>query len=241
MAAVCAGGAAAEPTWNLEQPPPPAGRELRRPAGQAGRPAVPGAQPWPARCRGQRDRADAACTSTTATGWHQLSTVCGGPGRTTRIAIAEPARVLDHHAAEQAAQADRGHRAVPLPRRRGGRVLQHAAPVARPVPGDDAPRLATARPTAGSAVSAPPTRPASGGEPFHLHWDGAALRTVYAPQGRGVTDLEAHVGDTFFETVRIGKSPGDSERPARPLRARAAAAPDPQDHAAAPSSNDPSP
>ena len=39
---------------------------------------------------------------------------------------------------------------------------------------------------------------------FHLHWDGAALQTVYAPQGRGVTDIEAHVGGTFFETARVG-------------------------------------
>ncbi len=43
---------------------------------------------------------------------------------------------------------------------------------------------------------------------FHLHWDGANLETVYAPQGRGVTDLEVHRG-ALWETVRVGKTPGD--------------------------------
>ena len=41
---------------------------------------------------------------------------------------------------------------------------------------------------------------------FHLHWDGANLETVYAPQGRGVTDLEVHRG-ALWETVRVGRIP----------------------------------
>ena len=45
----------------------------------------------------------------------------------------------------------------------------------------------------------------SGG--FHLRWDGSRVQTVYAPQGRSVSDLLADDG-RFFETTHVGGRPG---------------------------------
>jgi hypothetical protein len=42
---------------------------------------------------------------------------------------------------------------------------------------------------------------------FHLRWSAVGLQTLYAPQGRGVTDLEAF-GATIFETVMVGRRVG---------------------------------
>jgi hypothetical protein len=39
---------------------------------------------------------------------------------------------------------------------------------------------------------------------FHLRWDEGSLTTVYAPQGRSVTDL-ASFGEGFLESVRVSK------------------------------------
>jgi hypothetical protein len=47
---------------------------------------------------------------------------------------------------------------------------------------------------------------------FHVRWDGAAVTTVYAPQGRGVTDVAA-IGNGFFESVRKLRRPDSSEPP----------------------------
>ncbi len=47
---------------------------------------------------------------------------------------------------------------------------------------------------------------------FHLHWDGLSLTTVYAPQGRGVTDAEVHDG-VLYETVVVGPRPNNPAQP----------------------------
>ena len=57
------------------------GAPFKVPLGAPGRPQVLGAQPRPADGRGQRRRSRAASTAGTAQSWHQLATVCGGPGR----------------------------------------------------------------------------------------------------------------------------------------------------------------
>ena len=77
-------------------------------------------------------------------GWHQLATVCGGPGDTARIAFAGPARVLDRERAEPSALR-LGHGALPLQGRPGGRLLQHAARVVRPLSPDAGRRLQRAQ------------------------------------------------------------------------------------------------
>jgi len=48
---------------------------------------------------------------------------------------------------------------------------------------------------------------------FHLHWDGSALSTVYAPQGRAVSDL-LHAGDGWYESTYLGPSPTAGAAPA---------------------------
>ena len=48
---------------------------------------------------------------------------------------------------------------------------------------------------------------------FHLHWDGAALRTVYnGASARGVSDIEA-VGAGYVESVVVGPRRGVAEAP----------------------------
>ena len=89
MAAVSAGGASAEPTWQLEQPPPPPGASFTVPLGK------PGDLQFLAPNHGLLAVAGNATVPQglyfyDGVGWRQLSTVCGGPGRTTRIAIASP-------------------------------------------------------------------------------------------------------------------------------------------------------
>jgi hypothetical protein len=51
---------------------------------------------------------------------------------------------------------------------------------------------------------------------FHLHWDGNALSTVYAPQGRAISDL-LHTSDGWYESTYRGPSPtaADAEPPLR--------------------------
>jgi hypothetical protein len=43
---------------------------------------------------------------------------------------------------------------------------------------------------------------------FHLHWDGTSLETVYAPQGRAVSDIEAF-GGKLYESLFLGTHVGD--------------------------------
>lgn len=47
---------------------------------------------------------------------------------------------------------------------------------------------------------------------FHLRWDGTSLRTVYAPQGRGVTDI-ASFGGGFLESVGVWKGATGNDEP----------------------------
>lgn len=49
---------------------------------------------------------------------------------------------------------------------------------------------------------------------FHLHWDGSTLSTIYAPQGRAVSDI-MHVPDGWVESTYLGPSPtsGDAQPP----------------------------
>ena len=200
---------AAEPTWRLEQPPPPPGATLKVPLGppgdlqfyspNRGLLAVEGNATIP---RGlfTYDGRD----------WHQLSTVCGGPGDTARIAFAgprefwtvsEPSRprfgsgmALCHFKDGQVV----GSYSTPLESSDPYRQMQAAACNA---PNDCWFGGIGAQDPTGGRVGA-----------FHLHWNGSILETVYAPQGRGVSDLESHAG-TIFESVLVGFRTGDLNAP----------------------------
>ncbi len=207
MAAVSAGGASAEPTWNLEQPPPPPGTSFAVPLGK------PGDLQFLAPNHGLLAVSGNATVPTglyfyDGAGWHQLSTVCGGPGRTTRIAIASPREFWTITLPSRPRRPTEGTALCHF--RDGEVVASYSTPEQSPDPFREVTAAACNGPSNcwfGGVGAADLTGERRGS--FHLHWDGAALRTVYAPQGRGVTDLEAHLGGTIFETVRIGKSPGD--------------------------------
>ena len=77
------------PIWRLEQPPPPAGAPFKVPLG------APGDLSFWAPNRGLLTVEGNATIprgifSWNGQSWHQLATVCGGPGDTARIAWAGP-------------------------------------------------------------------------------------------------------------------------------------------------------
>ncbi len=137
--------------------------------------------------------------------WHQLATVCGG-GANARIAWAGPDEFWT------IARPSLPRDPVPglaLCHFKGGEVVGSFSTVQQ---SEDRylPMLAAAcdGPNdcwfAGVAgLDGTGTR--SGG--FHLHWDGSRLQTVYAPQGRAISDLLAD-GGRFFESTYVGGQPG---------------------------------
>ena len=207
MAAVCAGGAAAEPAWQLEQPPPPPGSSFAVPLGR------PGDLQFLAPNHGLLAVSGNATVPTglyfyDGVEWRQLSTVCGGPARTTRIAIAGPREFWTITVPSRPRAQTEG---TALCHFRDGQVVaSYSTPLQSPDPFREVTAAACSSPSNcwfGGVGAEDVTGERRGA--FHLRWDGTGLTTVYAPQGRGVSDLEAHVGDTFYETVRIGRTPGD--------------------------------
>lgn len=198
-----AGAARGQASWRLEHPPPPPGAVFRVPLGK----------PGDLQCWGRnRCLLTVEGNATVSQGiyvwngqsWRLLSTVCGGPGETSRIAFAGPA--------------DFWTITVPSrPRSGAGRSLCHfvngkvVASYSTPESAADPFRTMFA-----AACFAPDncwfggvgSQDATGERvgAYHLHWDGTGLRTVYGPQGRGVTDMEAF-GGTMFESVVVGRAP----------------------------------
>lgn len=195
--------------WRLEQPPPPAGVPFRVPLGEPGdlsfwapnrglltvngNAAIPrGIYSWD----GQR--------------WHQLATVCGGPGDTARIAWAGPSEfwVISEPS---------------LPRVGSGLALCHfqngqvVGSFSTPPESSD-----PFRPMFSAACAGPAdcwfggigSQDALGERlgAFHLHWNGAALESVYGPQGRAVSDIELH-GGKLYESTLVGRAPENRTDP----------------------------
>ena len=229
MAAVSAGGASAEPTWQLEQPPPPPGSSFAVPLGK------PGDLQFLAPNHGLLAVSGNATVPAglyfyDGAGWRQLSTVCGGPGRTTRIAIAEPARVLDHHGSEQAA------RARPrAPRSATSATARWSPPTARRSQSPDPFREVTAAACTGPSncwfggVGAEDATGERRGA-FHLHWDGSGARRPSTRRRGGACPTSRRTSATPC-TRRCGSAsrPADRSGHLDLVRARAGAAPDPQD------------
>jgi hypothetical protein len=201
--------AAAAPIWRLEQPPPPAGAPFKVPLG------APGDLSFWAPNRGLLTVAGNATIprgifSWNGQSWHQLATVCGGPGDTARIAWAGPTEfwVVSEPSLPRVGSG------LALCRFKDGQVV-----------GSWSTRVDAADPfrTMMSAACAGPDDCWFGGigsqdalgeriGAFHLHWDGTELETVYGPQGRGVTDLEFH-GGTLYESTLVGRSPENRTDP----------------------------
>lgn len=198
-------------SWRLEQPAPPAGVPFKVPLGRPG-----DLQCWSAtRCllavEGNATIPQ-GLLAYDGVAWHQLSTVCGGPADSTRIVwagpnefwtIAEPSR----------------------PRLGGGLGLCHVRDgvvIASYSTADESPD--PFRPLDAGACSGPDdcwfagvgSQDPSGQRvgAYHLHWDGTSLTSVYAPQGRGVSDvIAAPGGGRFYETTFVGVQREDPTTP----------------------------
>jgi hypothetical protein len=204
-ALLLAPGAAADPGWNLEQPPAPSGplkvplgkpTDLKFIAPNRGLLAVEGNATIPP-----------GLFAYDGTGWHQLATVCGGSAQTTRIAIAGPREFWTITAPSKPRTGD----GTALCHFKDGNVVaSYSTAPESPDPYQRMDSAACSGPSDcwfGGFSAQDPTGERLGA--FHLHWDGTSLETVYAPQGRGVTDIEA-LNDTFYETVLVGSTPGDA-------------------------------
>lgn len=194
---------AADPIWRLEQPPPPAGVPFKVPLGE------PGDLSFWAPNRGLlsvngNDTIPRGLFSWDGRSWHQLATVCGGPGDTSRIAWAGPTEFW----VISVPSAPRGGSGLALCRFKDGQVVNSFST-----------RVDAADPfrQMDAAVCNGPNDCWFGGigsqdalgeriGAFHLHWDGVALQSFYGPQGRGVSDIELHAG-TFYESTLVGRSP----------------------------------
>lgn len=201
--------AAAQATWRLEQPDPPAGAPFRVPLGQ------PGDLQFFSRNRGLlgvtgNDTIPRGIYSWNGERWRQLSTVCGGPGDTMRIAFAGPREFWTVTEPSR----PRFGSGTSLCRFKDGQVIaSYSTP----------PESADPFRTMVSATCNGPDDCWFGGVgsqdalgervgAFHLHWNGSALETVYGPQGRGVSDVEAH-GGRIYESTYVGRGPENREDP----------------------------
>jgi hypothetical protein len=207
LAAPCT--ASAEPAWRLEQPPPPPGATLKVPLGP------PGDLQFYAPNRGVlavEGNATIPRGLFTYDGrsWHQLATVCGGSGETARIAFAGPREFWTVSEPSR----PRVGSGLALCHFKDGQVVgSYSTPLESSDPYRKMRAAACNAPNDcwfGGIGAQDPTGGRIGA--FHLHWNGSILETVYAPQGRGVTDLESHAG-TIFESVLVGADFGDLSSP----------------------------
>jgi hypothetical protein len=208
-AALVPAQAGAAPIWRLEQPPPPPGAPFKVPLG------APGDLEFWAPNRGLLSIEGNATIprglySWNGQEWHQLATVCGGPGDTARIAWAGPTEfwVVSEPS---------------LPRKGSGLALCRFKD--GQVAGSWSTRVDAADPfrQMQSATCDGPANCWFGGVgaqdalgerigAFHLHWDGTDLETVYGPQGRSVSDMQFH-GEELFESTLIGRAPENRTEP----------------------------
>lgn len=142
--------------------------------------------------------------------WKQLSTVCGGSTDTMRIAWAGPTEFWTVSAPSKPRIGD----GITLCRFKDGEVVgSFGAP---PSSGDPyfPMNSATCNGPADCWFGGVSAQDPSGARvgAFRLHWDGAGLRTVYGPQGRAISDMQAFNG-AIFESVLVGPQAGRREAP----------------------------
>jgi hypothetical protein len=201
-AAALSAPAAADPLiWRLEQPPPPPGAPFTVPLGP------PGDLKFYAPNRGLLAVEGNATIPRglfvyDGAGWRQLSTVCGGPSDTTRIAWAGP---REFWTVTQPSQPRVGSGTSLCHFRDGQVVASYSTPEESSDPFRQMFSAACRAPDDcwfGGVASQDPIGERVGA--FHLHWNGQSLSTVYAPRGRGVSDIEPF-GDGFYETTLAGR------------------------------------
>lgn len=209
VAALVPAGAAAEPIWRLEQPPPPEGAPFKVPLG------APGDLEFWAPNRGLLSIEGNATIprglySWNGQSWHQLATVCGGPGETARIAWAGP---TEFWVVSEPSEPRRGS-GLALCRFKDGEVAgSWSTRVDAPNPFRQMASATCNGPNDcwfGGIGAQDALGERIGG--FHLHWNGSDLEIVYGPQGRAISDMEFHQGQ-LFESTLIGRSPENRDDP----------------------------
>lgn len=203
LAAPTAGVAA--PSWRLEQPAPPAGVPFKVPLG------APGDLQFWSPNRGLLAVEGNAVVPRglllwNGRSWRTLSTVCGGSSDTLRIAWAGPTEWWTISEPSR----PRVGSGTTLCHYKDGKVVgsygtlpQSADPYRLMLAG-------TCRTPNDCWFGGPAASDPSGARTgaFRLRWDGTALTTVYGPQGRGISDLEAH-GDAIVQSTFAGPRAGD--------------------------------
>ncbi len=193
---------AADPIWRLEQPPPPPGAPFKVPLG------APGDIKFWAPNRGLLTVEGNATIprgifSWDGHSWHQLATVCGGPGDTARIAWAGP---TEFWVVSEPSPPRQGS-GLALCRFKDGQVVGSWS--TRVDAADPFRRMssATCNGTNDCWFGGIGSQDALGERigAFHLHWNGTDLESVYGPQGRGVSDMQFHAG-ALFESTLVGRS-----------------------------------
>jgi hypothetical protein len=199
--------AGADPSWKLEQPPSPAGGPFAVALGKPSDMKFIAPNRGLLATEGNPPTVPPAIYAYDGTGWHQLATVCAGSAQTTRIAIASPREFWTITAPSKPRTGD----GTSLCHFKDGSVVgSYSTPLESPDPYQRMDAAACNGPADcwfGGFPAQDPTGQRRGA--FHLHWDGTTLETIYAPQGRGVTDIEAFDG-AFYETVLVGRTPGDA-------------------------------
>jgi len=195
--------------WRLEQPPPPEDVPFKVPLG------APGDLSFWAPNRGLlsvegNGTIRRGLYSWNGQSWHQLATVCGGPGDTARIAWAGP----DEFWVISEPSRPRSGSGLALCRFKDGQVVGSWSTRV-----DDADpfrqmRSATCDGANDCWFGGVGSQDALGERvgAFHLHWNGSTLETVYGPQGRAVSDMEFHAGK-LYESTYVGKAPEDRTDP----------------------------
>jgi hypothetical protein len=194
---------AAEPIWRLEQPAPPKGVPFKVPLG------APGDLEFWAPNRGLltvngNDTIPRGIYSWDGQSWHQLATVCGGPGSTARIAWAGPTEfwVVSEPSLPRIGSG------LALCRFKDGQVVGSWS--TRDDAADPFHQMDSATCNGpddcwfGGVGAQDPLGERVGA--FHLHWNGSDLESVYGPQGRAVSDMQFH-GGVLYESTLVGRSP----------------------------------
>jgi hypothetical protein len=209
LAAISPSAGADAPIWRLEQPPPPEGVPFKVPLG------APGDLSFWAPNRGLlsvegNGTIPRGLFSWNGQSWHQLATVCGGPGDTARIAWAGP----DEFWVVSEPSRPRAGSGLALCRFKDGQVVgSWSTRIDAPDPFRQM-RSATCDGASDCWFGGVGSQDALGERvgAFHLHWNGSTLETVYGPQGRAVSDMEFH-GGKLYESTYVGKAPENRTDP----------------------------
>jgi hypothetical protein len=201
------------PSWQLAQPDPPPGAPFVVALGS------PGTLTFWAPNRGLlgvegNSVVPRGILAWNGESWHTLATVCGGPGDTMRIAWAGPTEFWTISEPSRPRQGS----GTALCRFKDGQVVGSFSTADNAADPYRQMNAAACRAPDdcwfGGIGSRDPTGTRVGA--FHLHWDGAALRTVYNPgSGRGVTDIEPTPAG-YLESSVVGPRRGDPEAPDPP-------------------------